>query len=63
VRQVDKFDWDKFMRLSTVYGIVWGKDHGWCKKATWQGHHIDFFDPDASSGDHTSGADPVDKPI
>ena len=50
LRQVKAFDWDKFKRLSAVVGIYWGPDYGWCKKAIWGGHRIDFFDPDAVSG-------------
>lgn len=44
-------DWDEvdvsglFGALAEI-GIVQDKDHGWCKKAAYQGKPIDFFFPD-----------------
>ena len=36
---------DLWVALASA-GIVMTEDHGWCKKATWRGFSIDFFDPE-----------------
>jgi hypothetical protein len=37
-----------FSALRFGLGIELIDDFGWCKKATWRGKPIDFFDPEAS---------------
>lgn len=53
------FDWDGFFdEIEAVLGVNLDGDFGWCKKASYKGWHIDFFDPLAPAGNHTSGAVP-----
>lgn len=52
------FDWPGFFgECEAALGLKPGKDYGWCKKATHEGRHIDFFDPLAPEGEHSSGAE------
>jgi hypothetical protein len=52
------FDWPGFFdECEGAVGLEQGKDFGWCKKATHEGRHIDFFDPMAPEGEHSSGAE------
>ena len=44
-----EINWTAFFKaLSDQLGIQQDPrhDYGWCKKATWQGQNIDFFNPD-----------------
>lgn len=59
-RDEPEFNWPGFFEEIRILGIYPGKDHGWCKKAKLVNKHIDFFDPHAAAGDHTSGADDSD---
>jgi hypothetical protein len=57
IRQIQEVDWTSlFDMLQERLGVILVADFGWCKKATWRGKDIDFFDPDAG-GDYGNGPD------
>ncbi|QDP48870.1 MAG: hypothetical protein Unbinned7794contig1000_14 [Prokaryotic dsDNA virus sp.] len=47
IRQVDAVDWDRLKIILEAWNIEVVSDFGWCKKAKWDGHSIDLFDPEA----------------
>ena len=52
IRQVGSIDWKGLWRAFALVGVEFGKDHGWCKKASFRGKAIDFFDPEADEGEY-----------
>jgi hypothetical protein len=52
IRQIDKLDKEALLGAMEGLGVVWGKDYGWCHKATYNGRDIDFFFPEVAEGDY-----------
>lgn len=46
IRQLDEVDFEGLFLVLEPLGIKLVKDHGWCKKLTYNGKKIDMFDPD-----------------
>ena len=49
IRQVPQVDFAGLFAALRVIDVEQGDDFGWCKKATWNGKSIDFFDPEDDS--------------
>lgn len=52
IRQVNQIDWQGLWLALDDMGIKLQSDHGWCKKAVFNGNGIDFFDPEADAGEY-----------
>lgn len=52
IRQVEEIDVDGLMEGMRAIGVEPGKDFGWCYKATFDGHNIDFFFPERSGDEY-----------
>lgn len=50
-RECFEINWDGLRAATSALGITWGTDYGWCKKATFNGKRIDFFDSEELDGD------------
>lgn len=59
IRQVAKIDWAGFFARMAIFGVVAREDRGWCKKASFIGKSIDFFDAE-DEGVYPNASDDVE---